>query len=121
LHSSYIIKNSEIFGLSRNENKIISEIAKYHKGSSVPQDDESFHLMSRIDRLTILKLTAILRIADAMDRGHIQKFSDFTIKLEQNAFIINTKKSKNTLLEKIALTEKAGMFESVFGYKVMLM
>ena len=121
IHSSYVIKNSEIFGLSRNENKIISEIAKYHRGSSVPQDDESFHLMSRVDRLTILKLTAILRIADAMDRGHIQKFSDFTIKLEHNTLIINTKKSKNTVLEKIALTEKAGMFESVFGYKVLLM
>ena len=71
--------------------------------------------------MTILKLTAILRIADAMDRGHIQKFSDFSIKLQQNSMIINTKKSKNTILERIALSEKAGMFESVFGYKVILL
>ena len=121
LHSNYIIRNSEIFGLSRSDNTIVAEIAKYHKGNSVPQDEESFLMFPRKERMTILKLTAILRIADAMDRGHIQKFSDFTIKLEQNHMLIQTKDSKNTVLEKIALSEKSGMFESIFGYKVILL
>ena len=121
LHSNYIIRNSEIFGLSRKDNTIVSEIAKYHKGNSVPQDEDSFQMLPRSDRMTILKLTAILRIADAMDRGHIQKFNDFTIKVQQNTLIMNTKTSKNTVLERIALSEKAGMFESIFGYKVILL
>jgi len=121
LHSSYIIRNSEIFGLSRKDNTIVAEIAKYHKGKSVPQDEDSFLMLPRADRMTILKLTAILRIADAMDRGHIQKFSDFSIKIQQNTLVIHTKASKNTVLEKIALNEKSGMFESVFGYKVVLL
>lgn len=121
LHSNYIIKNSEIFGLSRKDNTIVAEIAKYHKGNSVPQDEDSFQMLPRSDRMTILKLTAILRIADAMDRGHIQKFSDFSISLQQNNLIIQTTNSKNTVLEKIALSEKAGMFESIFGYKVILL
>ena len=121
IHSNYIIRNSEIFGLSRTDNTIVSEIAKYHKGNSVPQDEDSFLMLPRSDRMTILKLTAILRIADAMDRGHIQKFSDFSIKIQQNTMYIQTKKSKNTVLEKIAMSEKSGMFESVFGYKVILL
>ncbi len=121
LHSNYIIKNSEIFGLSRQDKTIVSEIAKYHKGNSVPQDEESFQMLPRNVRMTILKLTAVLRIADALDRGHIQKFNDFVIKLHQNSLLINTKNTKNTVLEKIALSEKAGMFESVFGYKVILL
>lgn len=121
LHSYYIIHNSEIFGLSRKENTIVSQIAKYHKGSSVPQDEDSFQMLPRTERMTILKLTAILRIADAMDRGHIQRFNDFTIELQQNRMVINAKKSKNTGLERMALSEKAGMFESVFGYKVILL
>lgn len=121
LHSNYIILNSEIFGLSRNDIKIVAEIAKYHKGSLVPQDDESYQVMPRNDRMTILKLTAILRIADALDRGHIQKFSDFSINVQQNSLLIHAKGTKNTVLEKIALNEKAGMFEEVFGYKVILL
>lgn len=121
LHSSYIIRNSEIFGLSRKDNTIVAEIAKYHKGNSVPQDEDSFLMLPRSDRMTILKLTAILRIADALDRGHIQKFNDFSIKIQQNSLVISTKASSNTVLEKIALNEKSGMFESVFGYKVILL
>lgn len=121
LHSSYIIRNSEIFGLSRKDITIISEIAKYHKGTSVPQDEESFLMLPRKDRMTILKLTVILRIADALDRGHIQKFSDISIRLENNSLVIQTKSTKNTILERIALSEKSGMFESVFGYKVILL
>ena len=120
LHSSYIIRNSEIFGLSKKDITIVSEIAKYHKGYSVPQDEESFLMLPRNDRMTILKLTSILRIADALDRGHIQKFSDFTLRLDNNSLIIHTINASNTVLEKIALSEKSGMFESVFGYKVIL-
>ncbi len=121
LHSSYIIRNSEIFGLSRKDNTIVAEIAKYHKGNSVPQDEDSFLMLPRADRMTILKLTAILRIADALDRGHIQKFNDFSIKIQQNTMTISTKTANNTVLEKIAISEKSGMFESVFGYKVILL
>lgn len=120
IHSSYIIKNSEIFGLSRDDITIISLIAKYHRGSVMPQDEESFRMLPRSDRMTILKLTAILRIADALDRGHLQKYSDLSIKIHENSFYIRTKKTKNTVLEKIAIAEKSGMFEDVFGYKVIL-
>ena len=121
LHSCYIIKNSEIFGLNKKDITIVSEIAKYHKGKLMPQDEESFQMLPRADRMTILKLTAILRIADAMDRGHIQKFSEFSIKKEQNTIYLKTQDSKNTVLEKIAMSEKSGMFESIFGYKVILL
>ena len=78
-------------------------------------------MLPRSDRMTILKLTAILRIADAMDRGHIQQFSDFKIEIRQNTMYIRTMNTKNTVLEKIAMSEKSGMFESVFGYKVILL
>ena len=121
IHSSYIIRNSEIFGLSRKDNTIVSEIAKYYKGTSVPQDEDSFLMLPRTDRMTILKLTAILRISDAMDRGHIQKFNDFNIKFQDNTMYLQTKRSKNTVLEKIAMSEKCGLFEIVFGYKVILL
>lgn len=119
LHSEYIIKNSEIFGLAKNENRIISLIAKYHRGKEQPQDNESFQLLSRSDRMTILKLTSVLRIADALDRGHAQGMIDFSISMRNDTLILHTKQ-RDTALEKIALEEKADMFETVFGYKFIL-
>lgn len=120
LHGAYIITNSEIFGLNRSENTVLAEMSKYHRGSLMPQDDDHFQMIPRDTRMTILKLTAILRIADALDRAHTQKLTDVVIIKQNDSLIINTKGNHNTILEKRALVEKADMFESIFGYKVVL-
>ncbi|MBP5587838.1 MAG: HD domain-containing protein [Treponema sp.] len=119
-HSQYIISNSEIFGLRPFENTIIAQIAKFHRGSTLPQDDEQFSILPRSDRMIILKLTAILRIADALDRAHQQKLSDLFISKQNDTLFINTRSSHNILLEKQALQEKANIFEYVFGYRIVL-
>lgn len=120
LHSAYIISNSEFFGLGKNEITIISEIAKYHRGNANPQDDEQFQMLPRAERMMILKLTSIIRIADALDRGHTQKFEQLTFSRQKDSFIIYTGNRHNIVLERRALDEKGEMFESVFGYKVIL-
>lgn len=120
VHSYYIIKNSEIFGISKNDNTIVSEIAKYHRGKLQPQDDEAFVLLPRVTRMAILKLVAILRVADALDRSHSQDFSDVTMVRTQDSLNIKTTGKKNIVLENLALSEKGELFESVFGYKVVL-
>lgn len=121
LHSEYIIRHSEIFGLTRTENLIVSLIARYHRGRQMPQDNEQFPVFARSDRMTILKLTAILRIADALDRSHGYSLKDISVHLKKDSLIIKAKGSQNLSLERIALEEKGDLFESVFGYKVVLL
>ena len=120
IHSQYIIEHSEIFGLSESDRTIVSQIAKYHRGKSLPQDDESFTLLPRVFRMTILKLCAILRVADALDRGHSQKFDGVEMSRSNDILNIVTDSKKNTVLENLALSEKGELFESIFGYKVVL-
>ena len=120
LHGEYIIKNSEIFGLSKTENTIISLIAKYHRGKKSPQDSEQFQNLPRTERMIILKLTAILRVADALDRGHGQKLSDISFNLSNDALTIKTKNHQNISLERLAILQKGDFFESVFGLKIIL-
>lgn len=120
-HSSYIINNSEIFGLDKEDISIVSQIALYHRGSRLPQDDERFQMLPRNDRMIILKLTAILRIADALDRSHEQKITEFTLRLDNETMTIRTTGKYNIVLEQLALSQKADMFESIFGYKIIIM
>ena len=86
----------------------------------MPQDNEQFQSLPRADRMTILKLTAILRIADALDRGHRQSVSGISMELSKDTFIIRAGTDRNFVLEQMALAEKGDMFESVFGYNLML-
>ena len=120
LHSSYIISNSDIFGLNRDQIDMISQIAFGHRGKIAPRDIPNFSRQDRESRVTVLKLTALLRIADALDRGHGQKIQDFTIDFHSDTLIIRCPDTHSLALEQRAIEEKASLFEAVFGYKVIL-
>ncbi len=119
-HSMYIISQSDIFGLSRDDIAIISQVAYYHRGKHQPQNNPAFYMRSRADRITILKLTAILRLADAFDRGHSQKIKDFSIDFHTDSLVISCPGTHDLALERLAIAQKTDVFESVFGYKVIL-
>lgn len=120
LHSCYIIRQAEIFGLSREDTNLVALIAKFHKGSRLPQDDEEFRLLARKSRMTVLKLSAILRVADALDRSHSQKLSQLSVSFTHDAATFRANGHPNLGLEKLALQEKGDLFENVFGYKIVL-
>ena len=84
------------------------------------QNDLQFRALPRSERLTILKLTSILRIADSLDRAHTQRIQDFNVAFNDNTMTIVTDGTHQNILEKIAITEKSDLFESVFGYKVII-
>lgn len=120
LHSSYIISNSDIFGLGRDQIDMISQIAYGHRGKTSPRDLPHFARQDRESRITVLKLTALLRIAEALDRGHGQKMQDFSLDFHSDTLIIRCENVHSLVLEQRALAEKANVFEDVFGYKVLL-
>ncbi|MCR5606226.1 MAG: HD domain-containing protein [Treponema sp.] len=120
IHSKYIISHSEIFGLNKDEITVISQIASYHRGSLHPQEDSQYKSLPRSDRLMILKLASILRVADALDRSHQQRIKDFTLSLSSDSLTIRVKGNPYIILEKMAITDKGDLFESVFGYKIVL-
>ncbi|MBO4404500.1 MAG: phosphatase [Treponema sp.] len=120
IHSKYIISHSEIFGLSHEDRLIVAMITCFHKGAKRPQDDPEFKPLARSIRMKILKLSAILRVADAMDRSHHQNLSDFTVNFAQDSITLRVKGHHNLSLEKLALKEKGDLFENVFGYKLVL-
>ena len=69
-HSEYLIANSEIFGLNRGEIDLVAQIARYHR-RSVPQASHPVYMaLPRESRVVVNKLAAMLRVADALIRGH---------------------------------------------------
>ncbi len=121
IHGKYIVSNSEIFGLNKDDKSVVAQIVSFHKGSKMPQDDPEFRLLARNKRMTILKLSAILRVADALDRTHKQSLCDFKINFEKDSITFRTRGHNNLSLEKLAVDEKGDLFENVFGYKIVLL
>lgn len=59
-------------GLTRHSVELIAQIARYHRKSLPARDHEPYAALDDWDRRRVSRLAAILRIADGLDRRHIQ-------------------------------------------------
>jgi exopolyphosphatase/guanosine-5'-triphosphate,3'-diphosphate pyrophosphatase len=65
-------------------------------------------------------MASILRVADALDRGHTQRIKDIGVERKTEAIVLHTGNNYELSSERIGLEEKAGLFQDVFGYKVIV-
>ena len=119
-HGQYIIANSEIFGLHQDELEIIANVINYHRGDPPSQSDIEYITLQREERILVLKMASILRVADALDRGHTQQIKKITVERRSETVVLHVDKAYDLSLELMGIEEKGGMFQDVFGYKVVL-
>jgi exopolyphosphatase/guanosine-5'-triphosphate,3'-diphosphate pyrophosphatase len=119
-HGQYIVANSEIFGLHNDELEIIANVISYHRGDPPSQSDIEYITLQREERILVLKMASILRVADALDRGHSQHIKKITVERRLETIVLHADKSYDLSLELMSIEEKGGMFQDVFGYKVIL-
>ena len=67
-----------------------------------------------------MKLTAILRIGNAMDRSHKQKFKNLKTAFKNQKLIITTETLEDITLERGLFEQKADFFEEVYGIRPVL-
>lgn len=70
LHSHYVIRNSELAGLTDHEIDLIAQIARYHRKSHPKPTHPEFAALRRADQQRVRLLAGILRIAIGLDRSH---------------------------------------------------
>ncbi|HRW23715.1 MAG TPA: HD domain-containing protein [Spirochaetia bacterium] len=119
-HSEYIVLNSEIFGLQRDELTIVANLVRYHRKAGPSPSHANYMSLPREDRAVVLKLAAMLRIADALDRGHTQRLRLVDLEMKEDHLVLQSDSSGDLSLERLSLAEKDDMFEDVFGLKVVL-
>ena len=120
-HGEYIVLNSEIFGLQRDELVLVANLVRYHRKAAPSPSHPNYMSLPREDRAVVLKLSAILRVADALDRGHTQRLKLIDLEMKEDHLILQTDCQGDLSLERLSLSEKADMFEDVFGLKVVLL
>ena len=119
-HGQYLVEHSEIFGLTKEDTLIISNIVRYHRKRAPNPANLSYQRLPRRERLRVLKMAAILRIADALDRGHTGRVRTITVDREEDSLIIACTYSGDIAVERSGIAEKGDLFEEVFGLKVLI-
>lgn len=118
-HALYLIRNSDLRGFTEDEINIMAHVARYHRRSTPSKKRHKFYKQLRKPlRKKIRKLSAILRIADGLDRSHYQNVEKLEIEngKEQINFLITTMADPE--LEIWGATRKATLLQKVTGKKL---
>lgn len=116
-----IIMATEIIGLSHQEREMVANIVKYNK-----LDFGYYSELSKTSELdvpaylTVAKLTAILKLANGLDRSHKMKFKTIKAVLKEKELILTVDESVNLTLEKGLIGKKAQFFEEVYSLRPVI-
>lgn len=118
-HSYYLIKNSDLLGFNNEEIEIIANISRYHRKSHPKLKHENFAKLNSINKDRVRKLSAILRIADGLDRSHNSLIEDLKfVKKNSTVDIYLVSKSKELDLELWGANMRKDLYEQIFNVKL---
>ena len=119
-HSMYLISNSEIFGLSPEDVRLVALVARYHRRASPRPSHEQYRTLDRDDRVAVAQLAALLRVADSLDQSRSQRIEQLSYQRDRDRFVIRIADPGDLSLEQLALQQSGGLVEEAFGRRVLL-
>lgn len=114
-HGYYLLSVSRLIGLSQREQNIVANLVRYHRKQSPSTDDENFKSLPQKDRLIVIKLSALLRLADSLDISHTGNVTDVTLRETKSGWRMKISGDKNHMLVNWAFDKRKSHFREVFG------
>ncbi|MDJ0632362.1 MAG: Ppx/GppA phosphatase family protein [Xenococcaceae cyanobacterium MO_188.B29] len=124
-HSYYLIRNAEMLGFTELELELIANLARYHRKSKPKKKHENYQaLPNKQHQLIVRQLSAILRLAVALDRrkkGAINNISCYYYEnnRELHLHLFPTDIGDDCALELWSLNYKKDVFEEEYDVKVI--
>jgi exopolyphosphatase/guanosine-5'-triphosphate,3'-diphosphate pyrophosphatase len=110
--------HSHLIGFSPREIAVIANVARYHRRALPRKKHENFAALSKPDQKLALKLSAILRLADGLDRSHSQRIKDVRCEKHKKNLRLYLVSDKDIEIEIWGAKQKDDLFENVFAMKV---
>ena len=114
IRSYHIILSTEIIGLSDEEQRQVAWVARFYSGV-VSSSEPGFEELGPKAQLEVLKLAAILRLADSLDASHRQAVTIENIIMDEDTLILGITSPEDLTLVQWSFEHKSPLFRSVFG------
>jgi exopolyphosphatase/guanosine-5'-triphosphate,3'-diphosphate pyrophosphatase len=114
-HGFYIFMNSPFIGLEASRKEMVANLIRYHRKTDPSTKDESFKSLSGKDRMTVIKICALLRLADGLEISHTGRLSDVVIEKDEQGWRMLLQGEGELMLEKWSFEKRKGLFQDVFG------
>jgi exopolyphosphatase/guanosine-5'-triphosphate,3'-diphosphate pyrophosphatase len=108
-HSYYLIRHAELKGFTEDQLLVIANVARYYRKAPPDVTHPNFGELTPSQKTAVSKLTAILRIAEGLDRGHRQRVRDVAVQRSGKTvqFVARTRADASVEIES---AEKRGKY-----------
>jgi exopolyphosphatase/guanosine-5'-triphosphate,3'-diphosphate pyrophosphatase len=117
-HGYYIMKASPLVGLSEARQNIVANIIQYHRKSTPSFQDDNFKNLPSRDRIVVTELSALMRLADALDVSHTGRVKDIRLEEKRNTWRLVLQGEGDLMLERWTLEKRQRLFQDLFGVKL---
>ncbi len=120
-HAYYIIRNSELLGFNDQEQAILANLALYHRKAPPRKKHPNFAALDPEARSLVEQLSAILRLAEGLDRSHLSLVKDLRVEEDgPGAVRITVQSPADCQLELWGVENQLGIFRSVFRRRAIV-
>jgi len=117
-HSYYLITNGDLRGFQPEEIEIMALVARYHRRSTPKPEHEEYARLPSGRRKTVRTLSAIVRVAENLDRSHSQVIAGLTVRARKSDVRLELMASGDAELEMWATSRHVAPFADVVGRPV---
>ena len=117
-HSHYLVKNGDLRGFEPEEIAVIALITRYHRKTPPKKTHEEFAALRPKLRDTVRHLSAILRLAETLDRSHSQSISAVELQDRGKELLVKLRTTGDAELELWAAHRQIEPFEALVGKPV---
>ncbi len=113
-HSYYLVANSDLVGFTSREREFIANLCRYHRRSMPSPAHPNYQALGAPERQALVRLAPLLRLADALDRGHGQRVERVQCRVRENLVEVGLESAEDIALEQWAAQRCAELFRQVY-------
>lgn len=117
-HSYHMIMHGNVRGLSPQQRELVANVARYHRRSGPKRKHDNFTRLMPAEKETVRRLSAILRLADGLDRTHTQRIKSVACHWRDQVLTLLVSAEQKPDVDLWGAREKGRLFEKVFGVKL---
>jgi exopolyphosphatase/guanosine-5'-triphosphate,3'-diphosphate pyrophosphatase len=118
-HSAYLVRNGQLRGFAPFEIELLAAMVRWHNRGE-PRVSDEFPLLDAAAIARVRKLTALLRIADGLDRGREQTVYGVDLMISPSLVLVRLRTHGDTELEIWGARRKRALFEKIFDRELEL-
>jgi len=118
--SCEIILNTALLPFETKERLLTALIARYHRRALPNKTHSYFSSLGQKDKHEMLRLAALLRLADALDHSHRQLVRDIRVEKKPRKVVLKIGAKGFSKEDYVTAYKKADLFKMAFGLKTVI-